>query len=1133
MWIRKKTLYATLLFTAVVLAGCPETPADDDASSPPSTPEPSSTPDTVLSPTALPCQDTPCPDNCPEATPTEPDADGDRYTVSEDCDDNEPLVNPGRPETPYDGLDNDCDPTTPDDDLDGDGAPVATDCDDEDPEAAPGLTEVCDLKDNDCNGLIDDNAGAWWYLDADGDGYGDADQAVLDCDGYLRYVSDDSDCDDLEPSVYPGADEVCDGLDNDCDGSTDEDLLTTYYADADGDGHGDPNTPIEACSQPWYASETSDDCDDTASAIHPGAGEVCNGMDDDCDTLVDDSDDDVQGTQIFFTDADGDDYGDPNRPVAACSQPDGTVRSATDCNDTDGAVHPEALEVCNGYDDDCDGLVDDADPELTDGVLFFADVDGDGYGDPSVIVSACSAPDGMVDNGTDCDDTDETRNPETVWYLDADGDGFGGDSTTTQCVRPFGYVATPGDCDDDAPAVNPDADEVCNGYDDDCDTLVDDADDSLTGADTFYADTDGDGYGDPANSMTACLPTMGFVLNAEDCDDANGDISPDGTEQWYDDVDSDCDGVLDPDACVDPPPMTVIDMDDTCTYAPDVGSFNPVTQWIMTTFDDYADYKKIYSSPMVGQFTDDNGDGAIDSLDTPDIVITASHLNEYEAGVTRLISGDGSTVHWTAYDLTWNGDTYYTYRYSGVALGDIDLDGEPEIAITAVRSGACYPAALDRHGNLEWVHTGHTIGCRSNMPAIHDLEGDGDVEVVFGRLILNGADGSLQGKGSGGSGYNPDYSNSGYHAFGIDLDGDGTMEVVAGSSLYNPDGETICSTGYADGYPAAADLDGDGLGEFVVTGNGYVRVFENDCSYITGWSLLGGGWGGPPTIADFDGDGAREIGVAGTSKYVVYETNGAILWSMPVTDESSNSTGSSVFDFDGNGAAEVVYGDEVRLWIFDGTTGQVLLEDPTHASGTINEYPTIADFDGDGKAEIAVVNSREDGGLYVVGDADDNWVSARQVWNQQAYYITNVNDDLSIPQHTTPNWPDYNSFRQGAPGSFDPTAAPNLYPVVYPPCAGACGSQVALMVQLANDGLIRAAGDLVVAVYGETEDGTRSELEALTIEEPVEPGTLSSAFTFTLDQSEVAGYARLVVMVDANEVFNECNEADNEVAVTL
>ncbi|EKU96918.1 hypothetical protein Lepto7375DRAFT_0844 [Leptolyngbya sp. PCC 7375] len=111
--------------------------------------------------------------------------------------------------------------------------------------------------------------------------------------------------------------------------------------------------------------------------------------------------------------------------------------------------------------------------------------------------------------------------------------------------------------------------------------------------------------------------------------------------------------------------------------------------------------------------------------------------------------------------------------------------------------------------------------------------------------------------------------------------------------------------------------------------------------------------GGPPTIADFDGDGEPEIGVAGSNLYVALETDGSIKWTSPTRDASSAATGSSVFDFDGDGKAEVVYNDELNLRIYDGNDGTVIYSLP-NSSGTLLEYPLIVDVDADGEAEIAL-----------------------------------------------------------------------------------------------------------------------------------------------------------------------------------
>jgi hypothetical protein len=228
------------------------------------------------------------------------------------------------------------------------------------------------------------------------------------------------------------------------------------------------------------------DCNDGNIAVNPGATEVCNTIDDDCDGLIDDADPSITGQATWYADADGDTYGNNAVSVLACFQPVGYVANNTDCNDGNIAVNPGATEVCNTIDDDCDGLIDDADPSITGQATWYADADGDTYGNNAVSVLAC--------------------------------------------FQPMGYVANNTDCNDGNIAVNPGATEICNGIDDDCDGLTDDADPSITGQATWYADADGDTYGNNAVSVLACLQPMGYVANNTDCNDGNIAVNPGATE---------------------------------------------------------------------------------------------------------------------------------------------------------------------------------------------------------------------------------------------------------------------------------------------------------------------------------------------------------------------------------------------------------------------------------------------------------------------------------------------------------------------------------------------------------------------------------------------------------------------------
>jgi hypothetical protein len=459
------------------------------------------------------------------------DADEDGYTLDNDCDDYNSSVHPDASELCDDALDNDCDGATDEDcestieDLDGDGVTSAEgDCDDEDASVYPGADERCDLLDNDCDGDIDED------FDQDGDGYLDA-----------SACEDGDDCDDLEAAINPGAVESCNDLDDDCDLAIDEDAVDApvWYDDLDGDGYGDDATAEAACDQPANTSSVAGDCDDLDALVNPSMTEDCDtAWDDDCDPGNDTS------GETWYEDGDGDGYGDPAAPtVTQCDQPVGYEANADDCDDDSATVHPGADEYCDGVDEDCDGTIDD---NASDATEWFADVDGDGYGDSSSSQFACSAPANHVADNTDCNDADGSIYPSATEVCDGvdqscegtidegfdlDGDGF---LDAAAC-------ATGTDCNDGDGSIYPGGTETCDGVDEDCDGTIDD---NASDATEWFADVDGDSYGDAASSQFACSAPANHVADNTDCDDGNASISPADAEVC-DDVDQDCDGTAD------------------------------------------------------------------------------------------------------------------------------------------------------------------------------------------------------------------------------------------------------------------------------------------------------------------------------------------------------------------------------------------------------------------------------------------------------------------------------------------------------------------------------------------------------------------------------------------------------------
>ncbi len=497
------------------------------------------------------------------------DVDGDGFLAfcsgGLDCDDSNPDKFPGNPEV-CDGDDNDCNGQIDDGltfDIDGDGATsigscsgTANDCDDNEPASFPGNPEICDGIDNDCNGQIDDGLTfVNYYPDLDNDTYGDAFAvAVNSCVAPANHVTNNSDCDDDNININPGETEICDGIDNDCNGQIDDGLtFVNYYPDADNDTYGDANVlPLSICGVAplGYVLDNSD-CDDGEPTVFPGALEICDGLDNDCNTIIDDNI--VYIT--YYVDNDGDGFGDPNNvSVSTCTgQPTGYVLDNTDCDDSYEDVYPGAPELCDGLVNDCNGSI--VDEGLTF-ITYYADVDGDGYGDPaSITISTCDGPPiGYSSNNTDCDDNEVASYPGNVelcdgidndcdgtvdndvqftyWYPDGDGDGYG-DYTGTPLIRCdvdsitgiVGYVADNTDCNDGDYTINILAIEVCDGIDNNCNGQVDEG---------LITDNDNDGY----SAISSCTGSQ------DDCDDNNANIYP-GAPELCDGIDNNCDGQID------------------------------------------------------------------------------------------------------------------------------------------------------------------------------------------------------------------------------------------------------------------------------------------------------------------------------------------------------------------------------------------------------------------------------------------------------------------------------------------------------------------------------------------------------------------------------------------------------------
>ena len=306
------------------------------------------------------------------------------------------------------------------------------------------------------------------------------------------------------------------------------------------------------------------------------------------------------------------------------------------------------------------------------------------------------------------------------------------------------------------------------------------------------------------------------------------------------------------------------------------------------------------------------------------------------------------------------------------------------------------------------------------------------------------------------------------------------------------------------------------------------------CALIPGADS--GYYGGPPTVADFDGDGEPEIGVASGSRYSVFEKNGALKWQAITQDASSGNTGSAVFDFEGDGAAEVVYADETKLWVFNGVDGSVKLGSDHHSNYTWLEYPTIADVDGDGHAEIVVANTYGPGalqysGLTVFGDANNSWRPGRKIWNQHAYFITNVNDDGTIPTNPEINWDSYNSFRSGALTSgMSGLSAPDLQVGESDECQTTCADDGSMTVwaHVGNTGAADVPAGTVVQMYTFV-GGVETLAGTTTVDVPIIAGSFSDGVSITAPGVDPTAVESIILRVVSG--VSECDETNNEIRV--
>ena len=606
--------------------------------------------------------------------------------------------------------------------------------------------------------------------------------------------------------------------------------------------------------------------------------------------------------------------------------------------------------------------------------------------------------------------------------------------------------------------------EVCNGVDDDLDGLVDEG----------FTDYDGDGVADCVDDDCSLFVTS--EVEADRNDACGADI--------------------------------VIDDPWSATLA---------WQWEGLSFDSV--YNDVLTTPVIGNLTDDDGDGDIDRDDIPEVVFPVFDKDRYETG-GFLVVLDGATGEevWTADDI---------WGMTGATIADANGDGLPEVV--AVDSSG-HPVLFAADGSMIWrASVSITIERLLAQTTVADVDADGTPEILVDNLLLNGKTGELLTSFPIADATIPWRMS----AVG-DIDLDGEQEIILGNNAYRADGTRLWGVsvqGQYGHFNALVNADSDAFAEIVMIANGELLVIEHDGAVTTRVSA-GNDHPGAPCIADFDGDGMAEVTWASNTGLHQYELDGTRRWTVPTDDATNAVAGCSGYDFDGDGTYEILYADNSTFSIFDALTGGRLFQWGGHASTTAWEYPTVADIDRDGSAEIVVASNDMAApgfqGISVFEHIDSAWLEGGPTWHVHDFAVTNITPDGIVPASPTPPWLVHNVFR--ARPTQD-TLSVDLQAAIVDVCWTGCASDsiVQVSVQVWNGGVHASPPSVPIALY--TRYGEALELLAVErISGAIPPTTAIDGIVFEVEAGQVGPDGFVVVVDDdgqGGQVIVECDEENN------
>ena len=499
--------------------------------------------------------------------------------------------------------------------------------------------------------------------------------------------------------------------------------------------------------------------------------------------------------------------------------------------------------------------------------------------------------------------------------------------------------------------------------------------------------------------------------------------------------------------------------------------------------------------------------GDLDLDGIPEVGFTSN----YSGGTLHILNGQTGVESWSTVGIDF---------YSGLAFGDIDGDGYGDVVGT---TGTCMQphdvVAYDRTGKALWRVTGPSNACET-YPVITDLEGDGDIEIIVNEKVYDGSTGNWQFDLVTAS------SSANWGAPAVaDMNGDGIQEIMLENRVYDNTGALVmnCGVGGIGSFPHPVNVDADTKGELLVAGFGSMTLCDDDGSTL--WTRSYSSYGSPVAVADFDGDGEQEFAFAKTGSLYLIERDNSVRWSTTIKD-NSGLAGCTSWDIDLDGVPEVVYADEDDILVLDGATGNVVIRETAHGSITLAETPAVADVDGDGQGELLYgSNNGSISGISVIGGADGDWPYARPVYNQYSYYGANIQDDLSVPPTPLAPWLAAPNLFRGQPSGVFVQATPNLKARIDDACVASCTTDglVKFTGVVWNSGGVLVEAGTPYSISGWVAGGL-NEIGTHVLTKDLKPGE-SETFSFESVMGEVG--EELQVIADPANAVDECYEDDN------